>query len=162
MTLCDIDISGYETLLLDRDGTINVRIEGGYVCRWEDFEFIAGVPEAIGHFCKCVKRVFVVSNQRGVGRGRLSEKDLADIHLKMCAELAKYGGHIDKIYYSTAVSDDDPYRKPGRGMFDDILRDYPGLDLSKCLMVGDSDADMGFARNCGIAGIKVDGVSRKP
>ena len=37
MRLADIDIAGYDTLLLDRDGTINVHIIGDYVCKWEDF-----------------------------------------------------------------------------------------------------------------------------
>ena len=30
---------------LDRDGVINV--DHGYVSRWEDFEFLPGVPEAL-------------------------------------------------------------------------------------------------------------------
>ena len=33
----------WNTLLLDRDGTINVHLVGDYVKRWSEFEFIPGV-----------------------------------------------------------------------------------------------------------------------
>ena len=46
-------------------------------------------------------------------------------------------------------------------MFDDILRDYPDVEPSKCLMLGDGDVDMEFARNCGITGIKVDSIKKE-
>lgn len=40
MKINEVDISKYDTILLDRDGTINVHIIGDYVRKWEDFEFI--------------------------------------------------------------------------------------------------------------------------
>ena len=84
-----------------------------------------------------------------------------DIHNKMNAEIKKAGGRIDKIYYCTALTEDDIRRKPGRGMFDDILRDFPDVNASKCLMLGDGDVDMEFAQNCGIKGIKVDSLKKE-
>jgi len=53
------------------------------------------------------------------------------------------------------LTDSDINRKPGIGMFLQILRDYPDIDKAKCLMIGDSDSDIKFAKNCGIVGIKV-------
>ena len=161
MKLSDIDISGYDTLLLDRDGTINVHIIGDYVRSWNDFEFIPGVLEALAKFAKHFKHIFIVTNQRGIGKGKYSEQDLADIHNRMCAKIEEHGGRIDKIYYSTALDESDIRRKPGRGMFDDILRDYPDVNPSKCLMLGDGDVDMEFAKNCGIKGIKVDSLKKE-
>ena len=86
----------------------------------------------------------------------MSEADLNDVHRRMCDEISRHGGRIDGIYYCTALTDADPRRKPGNGMFLDILRDYPDVDPATCLMVGDSDSDMQFAANSGIRGIKVD------
>ena len=40
-------------------------------------------------------------------------------------------------------------------MFLQILKDYPNIKKENCLMIGDSDTDMMFARNCGIDGVKV-------
>ena len=81
---------------------------------------------------------------------------LFGFHLKrMFHEIEKCGGHIDRIYYCTSLTEADKRRKPGIGMFEDILRDYPDVKPSGCLMIGDSDSDMKFAENCGIKGIKV-------
>ena len=85
----------------------------------------------------------------------MSEEDLKHIHERMISEVKNYGGRIDRIYYCTALTDSDINRKPGIGMFLQILRDYPDIDKAKCLMIGDSDSDIKFAKNCGIVGIKV-------
>lgn len=161
MKLIDIDVGRYDTLLLDRDGTINVHIIGDYVRKWADFEFIPGALDALAKFAKHFKYIFIVTNQRGIGKGKYSDADLADIHERMCVEIEKAGGRIDKIYYCSALTQEDIRRKPGRGMFDDILRDYPDVCPSRCLMVGDSDSDMEFARNCGIDGVLVDSLKRE-
>lgn len=47
MNLLDIDITGYDTLLLDRDGVINRLRPNDYVKCWEEFEFLPGVFEAL-------------------------------------------------------------------------------------------------------------------
>ena len=138
MRLQDIDVTGFETLLLDRDGVVNRLRPDDYVKKWEEFEYI-----------------FIVTNQRGVGKEIMSEEDLKHIHERMISEVKNYGGRIDRIYYCTALTDSDINRKPGIGMFLQILRDYPDIDKAKCLMIGDSDSDIKFAKNCGIVGIKV-------
>lgn len=161
MRLKDIDIDGYDTLLLDRDGTINVHIIGDYVRCWGDFEFIPGVLEAMPRFAQHFKHIFIVTNQRGIGKGKYTDDDLADIHRKMKEEIEKAGGRIDGMYYCSALTEEDIRRKPGRGMFDDILRDYPDVCSEKTLMVGDGDVDMAFAKNCGIKGIKIDSLKKE-
>lgn len=161
MKLKDISIEGYETLLLDRDGTINVHILGDYVRKWEDFEFIPEVLEIFPKFAQHFKHIFIVTNQRGIGKGKYTKKDLADVHSRMIAEIEKVGGRIDGIYYCSALTEEDIRRKPGRGMFDDILRDYPDIDPAKTLMIGDGDVDMNFAKNCGIKGVKIDSLKKE-
>ena len=155
MKLCDIDVSGYDTLLLDRDGVINRLRPNDYVKCWEEFEFLPDVLDVIATWSKEVKHIFIVTNQRGVGKGLMTESDLQDIHKRMFHEIEKCGGHIDRIYYCTSLTEADKRRKPGIGMFEDILRDYPDVKPSGCLMIGDSDSDIKFAENCGIKGIKV-------
>lgn len=155
MKLSDIDVSSYNTLLLDRDGVINRLRPNDYVKCWEEFEFLPGVLDMIAKWSKEVKHIFIVTNQRGVGKGLMTERDLQNIHQHMCYEIEKYGGRIDKIYYCTSLTETDKRRKPGAGMFEDIQRDYPDVKPSDCLMIGDSDSDMKFAENCGINSIMV-------
>lgn len=155
MRLEDIDITPYDTLLLDRDGVINRLRVNDYVKCPGELELLPEFMDIIERWSRHFSRIFVVTNQRGVGRGLMTEKDLAEVHDMMCREIAARGGRIDRIYYCTATDPGDPRRKPQRGMFDEILADYPATDPKKCLMVGDSDSDMEFARNCGINAIKV-------
>lgn len=156
-----VNVEGYDTLLLDRDGTINIHIIGDYVRKWEDFEFIPIALDTMEYFARHFKYIFIVTNQRGIGKGKYTEIDLADIHKKMVAEIENVGGRIDGIYYSTAVDDNDHFRKPNIGMFEKILRDYPDVDSDKCIMLGDSDVDCEFAKNCGIAFQRVDSMKRE-
>lgn len=156
-----VNVQGYDTLLLDRDGTINVHIIGDYVRKWEDFEFIPIALETMPYFAKHFKRIFIVTNQRGIGKGKYTEEDLADVHQKMVTEIEKVGGRIDGIYYCTSLTEKDIRRKPGRGMFDDILRDHPDIDPTKTIMIGDGDVDRDFAKNCGIAFARVDSLKRE-
>lgn len=156
MNLLDIDINGYDTLLLDRDGVINKLRPNDYVKTWNEFEFLPGVFEALSKWNKHFKHIFIVTNQRGVGKGIMTEQDLFNIHKKMCETIIEHGGRIDKIYYCTALTEEDNRRKPGNGMFLDILQDFTDITREKCLMIGDSDSDMVFAQNCGIKGIRVE------
>ena len=161
MKIEEIDISGYDTILLDRDGTINVHIIGDYVRKWEDFEFIPNVVDTIARWSNIVKHIFIVTNQRGIGKGKYTEEDLSDIHSHMVAEIEKAGGRIDGIYFCPSLTEKDIRRKPGKGMFDDILRDYPDVNPATTMMLGDGDVDMEFAKNCGIKGIKIDSLKKE-
>lgn len=156
-----VNVQGYDTLLLDRDGTINVHVIGDYVRKWEDFEFIPIALETMPYFAKHFKQIFIVTNQRGIGKGKYTDEDLSDIHQKMVAEVEKIGGRIDGIYYCTAVDDSDHNRKPNTGMFEQILREHPDVDPAKCIMLGDGDVDRDFAKNCGIAFARVDSMKRE-
>ena len=155
MNLLDIDVSGYDTLLLDRDGVINKLRPGDYVKCWEEFEFLPGVFEALVKWNMQFRYIIIVTNQRGIGKGVMTDEDLSNIHDRMVEEIERQGGRVDKIYYCTALTEADINRKPGIGMFLQILKDYPNIKKENCLMIGDSDTDMMFARNCGIEGVKV-------
>lgn len=161
MKINKVDISGYDTLLLDRDGTINVHVIRDYVRKREDFEFIPNVIETIAFWSTRVKYIFIVTNQRGIGKGKYTEEDLSDIHAHMVTEIEKAGGRINGIYFCTSLTEEDIRRKPGRGMFDDILHDYPDVDLTKTLMIGDGDVDRDFAKNCGIDFVRIDSLKRE-
>lgn len=161
MKLSEINIEPYDTLLLDRDGTINVHLIGDYVKRWDEFEFIPGVLDAMPRLANHFKHIFIVTNQRGIGKGKYTDSDLANIHQHMVAEIEKAGGRIDGIYYCTSLTEEDIRRKPGSGMWDDILHDYPEVKPESTLMVGDGDVDMEFAQNCGIAFCRVDSLKKE-
>ena len=146
-------LDGIDTLLLDRDGVLNRLRPGDYVKTWNEFEWLPGALEALADAAGRFPRIYIVSNQRGVGRGVMTQEALDDVHRRMMADVTEAGGRIDGIYVSTAVSDEDPSRKPGRGLFDAILREHADVAAERTAMIGDSPSDMAFAANCGIRGI---------
>jgi len=137
------------TVFLDRDGVINYEKENDYILNWSEFEFYPGVTKAISLLSEKFAKLIVVSNQRGVGRGLMSEKDLLNIQRQMKLEIEKNGGRIDKIYYCTATDSHHFYRKPNPGMALQAAKDFPSIDLSKTIMVGNKLSDMQFGRNAG-------------
>lgn len=138
------------TLMLDRDGVINRRIVDGYVTRWEEFEFLPGVLEAIAKFAKRFRYIFIVTNQQCVEKHLLTMEELDAIHDRMCEEIERNGGRIDGLFVCTQLATDpDNYRKPNPEMAFMAQSLHPDMDLQKSLMIGDSDSDIVFGQNAG-------------
>ena len=138
------------TLFIDRDGVINDEIVGEYVLNSDQFRFSQGVLEAFKILRQKFGRLLVVSNQRGVGKGLMSEDDLTIIHQNMKTAIVEAGGRIDGIYYCTEKEDTCFFRKPNPGMALKALKDFPDIDLSKTIMVGNKPSDMRFGRAAGV------------
>ncbi len=138
------------TLFLDRDGVINDERVGQYVLQWSEFVFSTGVLNIFKHLSERFGRIIIVSNQRGVGKGLMSDADLQSIHLEMQREVELVHGKIDKIYYCTEKEDHSFRRKPNPGMALDASRDFPDIDLAKSIMVGNKPSDMRFGRAAGM------------
>jgi D-glycero-D-manno-heptose 1,7-bisphosphate phosphatase len=138
------------TLFLDRDGVINHEKYQDYVYKYHEFIFYDGVLEAIKTLGQIFGPVIITTNQRGVGRGLMTEADLLDIHNSMMLDIEQAGGRVDKIYYCIADDKNDPCRKPNPGMIFQAKKDFPVIDLQKSLIVGNNMSDMEFGRNAGI------------
>jgi D-glycero-alpha-D-manno-heptose 1-phosphate guanylyltransferase len=138
------------TLFLDRDGVINEERFGEYVLHWGEFIFSKGVLDVFKKLSASFGRVIIISNQRGVGKGLMTEAALQSIHLEMRREVEIVNGKIDKIYYCTEKDDKCFNRKPNPGMTLQALKDFPDIDLSKSIMVGNKPSDMKFGRAAGM------------
>ena len=121
-----------------------------YVLHWEQFIFSSGVLEAFKKLSDKFGRILIVSNQRGVGKGLMTEQALTDIHQEMKKEVKQVGGHIDQIYYCTDVEDKHYGRKPNPGMAYQAAQDFPEIDFNKSIMVGNKPSDMRFGRAAGV------------
>jgi len=141
-----------KTLFLDRDGVINKKIENDYVRNWEQFEFLPNVIEALKILNSLFDRIIIVTNQRGIGRGLMTEKDLENIHKKMLSVLNKEGIKIDKVYYCPHDYKKETCncRKPKIGMALLAKKDFPDIDFRDSIMVGDSLSDIEFGKKAGM------------
>lgn len=146
------------TLFLDRDGVINVRLIDDYVKSWAEFVFIPDAIPVITDLRKIFKYIFIVTNQQGIGKELMTERDLQLIHLQMLLMLEeKNQTHlpiINRVYYSPSLkSANDPNRKPEIGMALQAHKEFEGIDFQKSIMVGDSISDMEFGRKAGMVTI---------
>ena len=135
---------------LDRDGVINRKPpEGDYVTRWEEFQFLPGVVEAIVLLNQADFRVIVVTNQRSVAKGLMTAGEVDSIHQQMCDTLAMNGAAIDSVYYCPhEIQPPCNCRKPQPGMLLSAAAAH-GIDLTASWMIGDSDIDVEAGRNAG-------------
>jgi D-glycero-alpha-D-manno-heptose 1-phosphate guanylyltransferase len=138
------------TLFLDRDGVINDEKHEDYIHKWEEFKFYIGVREALNIFSEKFGKIFIITNQRGVAKGLTKLADLEEIHKNMVKEFEDAGGRIDKIYYSIDFENDHPNRKPNPGMGLQAKKDFPEINFSKSIMIGNTLSDMKFGRNLNV------------
>ena len=137
-----------KALFLDRDGVLNVLRRNDYVKCPDELELLPGVPEAMRLLRGMFGRVFIVTNQQGIGKGLMTEDDLAAVHDKLMAAIP---GCIDRIYYCPELESANSFRrKPNIGMALQAHHDYPEVRLKECVMVGDSMTDMLFGRRAGM------------
>ncbi len=148
-----IDLSKIDkawTLFLDRDGVINHEKHKDYIHTWNEFVFYEGAKEAMAVFAEKFKRIIVVTNQKGIGKGVTKPENLELIHSNMIAEIEKAGGRIDAVYFCPDIEDASPNRKPNHGMGMQAAAKFPDIDLAKAIMVGNTLSDMKFGRNLGV------------
>ena len=138
------------TLFLDRDGVINHEKHLDYIHTWDEFTFYEGVKEAIAVFAKTFHRIIVVTNQKGIGKGVTKLEDLNFIHKNMIAAIEERDGRIDAVYFCPDLDSDSHNRKPNPGMGLQAIKDFPEINFSKAIMVGNTISDMQFGHNLGV------------
>ena len=138
----------YTTIFLDRDGVINRKRDDDYVKHWGEFEFLPGAKEALRMLTENNYRLIVVTNQRGIARGWMTETAVQEIHARMLAEIAP--ARIAAIYYCPHDKDQCDCRKPKTGLFLQAQRDFPDIEFARSWVIGDSASDLeaGAALGC--------------
>lgn len=144
-------------VFLDRDGVINVKLpDGHYVKKWADFSFMPKATKAIKMLNTMNFLVIIVTNQRGIARGLMTQDDLKQIHQNMLNELkAQECAKIDAIYVCPHEKEQCNCRKPKIGLFEKAYKDFDGIDKRNSWMVGDSATDIEAGNRFGVRTILV-------
>lgn len=141
-------------VLLDRDGVINVD-SPDYVKSPSEWHPVPGALAAIARLNAAGIHTALCSNQAGIGRGRLSARDLARIHVRFERELLEHNGHLDLWRFCPhSPTDDCGCRKPASGMLADCIAEL-GITPDACVFIGDSLKDMHAALDTGCLPILV-------
>jgi D-glycero-D-manno-heptose 1,7-bisphosphate phosphatase len=135
---------------LDRDGTLNERPEPHHwVTDMSEFRILPGTVEGLTRIARCNLALVVVSNQRGLTRGAVTQELLRATEAAIQRELAPHGVRIDGFYYCPhEVEANCECRKPKPGLLLRAAEDL-GLDLSASWMIGDSQTDIQAGRAAG-------------
>jgi D-glycero-D-manno-heptose 1,7-bisphosphate phosphatase len=137
-----------KALLLDRDGVIN-HDSDHYIKSPTEWQPIAGSLEAIARLSQAGVRVYVATNQSGLGRGLFDYDAFFAMQQKFQRLLAEKGGRIEAVAFAPehpdAASD---RRKPAPGMLKDLSR-RAGFVLEETPFVGDSWSDLLAAQAAG-------------
>lgn len=139
-------------VFLDRDGTINEDV--GYPSQYSQIKIYPYSFEAIKKINRAELLAVIITNQSGIGRGLLTEKNLIDIHKKMKVVFSKHNSYFDGIYYCPHyISSSNPAyrkacscRKPNPKMALQAASDL-NIDLKNSYMVGDKVEDVLFGLN---------------
>lgn len=137
-------------VLLDRDGTL-VR-DTGHPHRPEDYDLLPGVGAALRRLLDAGFRLAIVTNQSGIGRGWFDVAAFDRFHARLLADLTKANVSIDATFVCPHAPEAGcACRKPAPGL---VLRAQTelGADLATSWVVGDTDRDVGAARNAGCFG----------
>ena len=138
---------------LDRDGTLNV--DHGYVHKPDDVKLVDGAKQALNKLILNGFKLIMITNQSGIGRGYFDLDDFHKTNQRLCklleieflniyfcphhpeATVAKYRQHC-------------VCRKPKPGLFHQAFTDYPMINKSDSIMIGDSVRDIQASSSIGI------------
>jgi D-glycero-D-manno-heptose 1,7-bisphosphate phosphatase len=137
-------VTGRAAAFLDRDGTINVKAsEGDYITRPDQVELLPGAAGAIGALNDADVLVLVVSNQRGIALGRMTEADVQAVHARLQELLGQsVGARVDEFFFCPHENGECDCRKPAPGMLRDACQRFPGIQLADSVLIGDSATDV--------------------
>jgi len=143
-----VNIKVQSAVFIDRDGVINKKMpEGDYVKDWSEFSFLPGVFEGLRILKDKGFLLIVVTNQRCIARGIITEEKLKEIHKLMINEMEKNRTGVNAIYHCPHENNEKcDCRKPEPGMILRAANDFMSkgiqIDMEKSYMIGDSEKDI--------------------
>lgn len=139
-------------VFLDRDGTIMHDVP--YCSDPAKVRVFDDAPDALRRLKTAGFKIFVITNQSGIGRGYFGEEEYQAVARETERQIGP--GLIDGTYFCPDAPDTaSTRRKPAPGMVLEAARDH-ALDLSRSFLVGDKRIDAECGRNAGIRTILVE------
>ena len=137
-------------IFFDRDGIINRPPDPNrYVVSLEKFHVIPAFIDALRIASDHGYVAIMITNQRGISRGCMSQETVDEIHANLQARLARQGLGLLDIFVCPYDDDNHPWRKPNPGMILDAASVH-GIDLAASWVIGDHETDVqaGFRAGC--------------
>ena len=140
-----------KAVFLDRDGTLIYERPGVYISRTSQLRLYKSTPEALRILSKLGFKLFIVSNQSGIGRGYFGKETVEELNAYLRGLLKKSGVLLDGIYYCPHAPEKHcRCRKPETLLGEQIIKEH-GVDPAASFMIGDKRADVEFGRRLGMS-----------
>ncbi len=137
-----------KAVFLDRDGTLIEHVH--YLRDPADVVLLPGVREALSRAREAAVKLFLFTNQSGVGRGLFSLAEVEACNARLIELLGLGPQPFDAVCIATETPDDPPrYRKPSPRFILEMLALH-GIAPEAAWMLGDSPADWEAGLNAGI------------
>ncbi len=139
-------------VFFDRDDTLVVNVP--YNGDPDKVQLLPGAAEACRRLRELGFRLFIISNQSGVGRGIITVEQVAAVNRRLLSLLGKE--LFDDIYccYDDPAQPVEKCRKPSPAMLLKAARDHH-LDLPSSFMIGDREEDVLAGRAAGCRTIRL-------
>jgi D-glycero-D-manno-heptose 1,7-bisphosphate phosphatase len=142
-------------LFVDRDGTINV--EKGYVHKITDVEYIPGALAGLKLATERNLKIYIVTNQAGIAKGKYTERDFEHLMQIMIREMGERGIEIADVLYCphhpegtvAAYRQVCDCRKPAAGLLTRVI-ERDGLSAEHLALIGDKNSDIEAGRRLGL------------
>jgi len=137
----------YRAIFFDRDGTIIH--DPGYLSEVNQIKFFDGVLEKISQVKLKGFKIFIITNQSGVGRGYFTEEKLKQIHCALVEMMNSAGANVDDIRYCPHAPEENCFcRKPNPEMVQSLARKY-NISTGESFFIGDKVQDVLTGKNSG-------------
>jgi D-glycero-D-manno-heptose 1,7-bisphosphate phosphatase len=132
-------------VFFDRDGTLMEEVN--YCSDPAKVRVYPGASDALRQLRAAGWRVFVITNQAGIGRGLITEEQYQAVHQEFLRQLG--ADLVDAVYYCPDPPNVlSPRRKPQPGMVLEAAEEF-AIDLSASYLVGDKAIDIECGRRAG-------------
>ena len=149
-------MTGFTTVFLDRDGTINLKAaEGAYIQEAADLRLLPGAGDALHLLNRAGLRTILVTNQRGIARGLVSEQAHSAVMSELDRLLALHGSWFDRIYICPHDIGVCRCRKPAPGLIEQAMHDDAQIEPKRSVIVGDSESDVEAGQRAGLTTVRL-------
>ena len=147
-----------KAIFFDRDGTLNLD-ENGYINDPKEMHLCQSVPEVLKYLKLLEYKIFIISNQSGIGRGMIKPADYRRVTNKFLTLAGGYNTIEDIMYCLHTPDQDCKCRKP-KTLLLDIVKENYDIDFRKSYFVGDKLSDMVCGTKAGLKTIMITGSDK--
>lgn len=150
-----------KVLFLDRDGVINKRPpKGEYVTDWKQFSYLPRAKEALMLAQKKGYETYIMSNQAGIARGKITKRQVDAIGNRFIKECKKIGVTISDIFICPHGWKEACFcRKPQPGLFFQAASKH-NINLFESYCIGDDLRDIMAGTSAGCKTIFIGNLTK--